>query len=128
MGWKFSSSCHIDSSFSVKKKTLPLCSPHRKKGPRIITAGPQHTDPRSAARSAEVSPAASGLSEGFQNSSINSTGTSLLCAEHEVAPCVKSIWAENREFILQSKAFFHPFLDDVCDVYVCCFPYCWTIS
>lgn len=105
MDWKFSSSCHIDSSFSVKK-TSPLCAPHRKKGLRIIIAGPQHTDPRSAARSAEVSPAASGLSEGFQNSSINSTGTSLLSAEHEVAPCVKSIWAENREFILQFKGFF----------------------
>lgn len=114
MGWKFSSSCHIDSSFSVKK-TSPLCAPHRKKGSRIIIAGPQHTDPRSAARSAEVSPAASGLSEGFQNSSINSTGTSLLCAEHEVAPCVKSIWAKNREFILQFKGVFsHSFLYDVC--------------
>lgn len=30
MGWKFSSSCHIDSSFSVKK-TSPLCAPHRKR-------------------------------------------------------------------------------------------------
>lgn len=93
------------SVWSEKKKPRHYAHLIEKKGPRIIIAGSQYTDPRSAARSAEVSPAASGLSEGFRNSSINSTGTSLLCAEHEVAPCVKAIWPENREFIRQYKWF-----------------------
>lgn len=67
---------------SVWKKKIPR---HYAQGSRSIIAGPQYTNPRSAARSAEVSPSASGLSEGFQNSSINSPGISLVCAQHEAA-------------------------------------------
>lgn len=65
MGWKFSSSCHIDSSFS--ERNLPIMHTSSKKGPRMIIVGPQYTDPRSAVRSTEVFPAASGLSRGSNN-------------------------------------------------------------
>lgn len=113
-----------------KKKTLPLCAPHQKKCPRIIIAGAQYTDPRSAAGSAEVSPAASGALRRLPNSSINSTAASLLCAQHKVAPCITSIWAENWEFITYSPK--GPpstiLLHDGCDVYVSCYPYCLAIS
>lgn len=112
---------------SVWKKPCHYAHLIEKKGPRIIIVGPQYTDPRSAARSAEVSPAASGLSEGFQNSSINSTGTSLLCAEHEVAPCVKSIWSGNRKFILQSKRVFFSLIFVWCIFYLS-FHSCFLMS
>lgn len=54
MGWKFSSSCHIDSSFS--ERNLPIMHTSSEKGPRMIIAGPQYTDPRSAGRTTEVPP------------------------------------------------------------------------
>lgn len=51
MGWKFSSSCHIGSSFS--ERNLPIMHTSSERGPRMI-AGLQYTNPRSAVRSTEV--------------------------------------------------------------------------
>lgn len=78
MGWKFSSSCHIDSSFS--ERNLPIMHTSSKKGPKMIIVDPQCTDPRSAARSTKVLPAAAGLSRGCHNCMIHGV---LIISLHE---------------------------------------------